>query len=160
MAKIRLYRGWTFEAHICQTGIYRPSFHTWHFRTIPCMRDSQILKSWCGNSESFGLLSAAEGEVGRGRGVTEEGVEGGPYTGSCMSTCQGKWLWLYMSVGMVLCVCVCVCVCGCGRMGGVITVFSVEDCLCLCETRTVSEHFLCLQARVVCHSQTTNTECI
>lgn len=77
MAKIRLYRGWTFEAHICQTGIYRPSFHTWHFRTIPCMRDSQILKSWCGNSESFGLLSAAEGEVGRGRGVTEEGVEGG-----------------------------------------------------------------------------------
>lgn len=35
-------------------------------------------------------------------------------------------------------------------MGGVITVFSVEDCLCLLK---VSEHFLCLQA-TVCHSET------
>ena len=38
-------------------------------------------------------------------------------------------------------------------MGGVTTVFSVDDCLCLLKP-SVSEHFLCLQASSVCHSET------
>lgn len=55
-------------------------------------------------------------------------------------------------------VCVCVrarvyvCVCR-DRMGGVITVFSVEGCLCFLKP-SVSQHFLCLQAIGVCRSET------
>lgn len=47
-------------------------------------------------------------------------------------------------------VCVCVCVCSRDRMGGAITDFTVEHCLCLLKP-LVSAHFLCLQDTGVCH---------